>query len=284
MSDGGPSIIEISDPDDPRLECFRNVRDKDLRGRDRLFLAESEMVVQRLIERTAPLEALLLSPAAVQRMSGVLAQLNATVPVYQLDLEGMCDVAGFHIHRGVLAAGRRPEARATSVDQLIGDLQGRSTLRLLIGESITNIDNMGGLFRTGAAFSVDGIVLDPTCCDPLYRKSIRVSMGHVFSVPWAISSDWPGDLRRLRESLGLHVVAAETTDGARPLWTLEHHDRLAMVVGSEAHGIAPATLNACDETLEIPMAPGVPSLNVATAASVFLYEAQRHIANACNTP
>ena len=146
---------------------------------------------------------------------------------------------------------------------------------MLIGEGLMNVDNMGGLFRNAAAFGVDGIVLDPTCCDPLYRKAIRVSMGHTLSVPYGICDDWPGDLKRLKDEWGLKLIAAEVSEGSKPLWEIPREDRIAILFGSEGHGLSAEALAQCDEVCEVPMQPNVPSLNVAVTSAVFLYELHR---------
>ena len=146
---------------------------------------------------------------------------------------------------------------------------------MMLAEGLTNVDNMGALFRNAAAFGVDGIVLDPTCCDPLYRKAIRVSMGHVLSIPYAVSQDWVGDLKRLKNEWGMLLIAAEATPDARPLWEVPRSSRTAIIFGSEGHGLSSATLALCDAVCEIPMSGNVPSVNVAVASAVFLYELNR---------
>jgi tRNA G18 (ribose-2'-O)-methylase SpoU len=264
--------IAISTIDDPRLEPYRNVRDKDLRGRGRLFMAESEMVIRRLLRTPQRLHSLLLSPKKHERLREALAALPEGAAVYVADLGLMCEIAGFHIHRGALAAGFRPRPMETTLDAVIGPLRRAAEATLLLAESVTNVDNMGQLFRNAAAFGVDAIVLDPTCCDPLYRKAIRVSMGHVLSVPWAVSEDWPADLARLKREWGVTLIGAETLPGARPLWELPRIERLGLVFGAEGHGLSRMALDECEAVFQAPMRPGVPSLNVATASAVFLYE------------
>lgn len=268
--------ITITDLGDSRVDPYRNVRDADLRGRDKLFMAESELVIRRLLRTPQRLHSLLLSPNKFERLREAIEQTDlGNVPIYLADVDLISEVAGFLIHRGALAAGYRPSPEQLSLNVSLGHLLDQPRLTLLLAEGITNVDNMGGLFRNAAAFGADGIVLDPTCCDPLYRKAIRVSAGHALSIPYAASQQWLEDLEQLKLRWGVHLIAAESVPAAHPLWKLPTYDRLGIVFGSEAHGISRQTLDICDSICEIPMHPGVPSLNVATASAVFLYERNR---------
>jgi tRNA G18 (ribose-2'-O)-methylase SpoU len=270
-----PTPQHITTLDDPRLEPFRDVRDRDLRGRDGLFMAESEMVLRRLLKRPERIHLVLLSAERYEKLAPELEVLPDDVPVFVADIGLMTQLAGFHVHRGVLATGRRPAPAELTLDAALGHLRDRPRVTLLVAEGLTNVDNMGALFRNAAAFAVDGIVLDPLSCDPLYRKSVRVSMGHVLSVPWAVATSWPDDLGRLRAEWGVSLVAAEVTDEARPAWQLPAADRVGFVLGSEGHGLSRPVLDRCDVVAWIPMAGEVPSLNVAVASAVFLYERAR---------
>ena len=265
----------IRDADDERLDPYRDVRDRDLRAREGLFMAESERVLRRLVRTPERLHSVLLSAERFAALGGLLESLPQTVPVLVADLEIMCAIAGFHVHRGVLAAGIRPSPEELAPEVALAPLMRPGPLTILVCEGITNVDNIGGIFRNAAAFGVDGVLLDPTCCDPLYRKAVRVSAGHVLSTPWAVAVEWPQDLRRLREAWDLEVVAAETGEGAEPWWTHQAAERQAILLGSEARGASQAALRECDGICEIPMADGVPSMNVATTAAVFLAERAR---------
>jgi len=273
--------VPITSLDDPRIEVFRDVRDKDLRGRCGLFMAESELVLRRLLRTPERLHSLLLSPHALENLSealdaaGIAPGIGADVPVYVADIDLMTQIAGFHIHRGVLAAGIRPVPPEVALGAALGHLRGSQRARLIVAEGLTNVDNMGGLFRNAAAFGIDGLLLDPTCCDPLYRKAVRVSMGHVLSIPYAVSDDWPADLLRLKREWDITVIGAESIAGAEPLWRMPRAERIALLFGSERHGLSEAARAACDGLYEIPMAPGVESLNVAVASAVFLHELDR---------
>lgn len=268
--------IHIDNFNDPQIDVYRDVRDADLRGRDRLFMAESELVIRRLLRTPDRLHSLLLSPQKYDRLrSDIEAADEFDSPIYLADVTLISEIAGFHIHRGALAAGYRPAPDKLSLDNAIGHLRSRNQITLLLAEGITNVDNMGGLFRNAAAFGVDGVVLDPTCCDPLYRKAIRVSAGHALSVPYAVSDNWPADLARLRTEWSVTLVGAEAVAQSQPLWTIPADAKLAMLFGAEATGLREQTLQQCDAVCEIPMQGAVPSLNVATASAVFLYERQR---------
>jgi tRNA G18 (ribose-2'-O)-methylase SpoU/ABC-type transporter Mla subunit MlaD len=270
------NTIEIESLDDARVEVFRDVRDKDLRGRDKFFMAESEMVVRRLLRTPDRLHALFLSHHKHELMKTDLESLSDETPIYLADVDLMSEIAGFHIHRGVLAAGIRPSPHEVSLDRALGHLREVEQCTLLVAEGFTNVDNMGGLFRNAAAFGVDGILLDPSCCDPLYRKSIRVSMGHTLSVPYAISRSWPDDLLRLKHEWGVQVIGAEIDERSKPLWEMPKESNRALLFGSESNGLTSESLNLCDAICAIPMAEGVPSLNVAVAMAVFLYELNRN--------
>ncbi len=276
--------IFIRDFHDPRVDVYRNVRDADLRGRDRLFMAESELVVRRLLATPQRLHSIFLSPGKFERLREVIEAAQPTCDIYLADVDLMSAIAGFHIHRGALAAGYRPRPEELSLDRMLGHLQSRDHFTMLLAEGVTNVDNMGGLFRSAAAFGVDGIVLDANCCDPLYRKAIRVSVGHVLSVPYAVVADgekWGEVLRRLKRPIldrggwGMTLSGAENDARAVPLWRLPPVPRLGVLVGSEAHGLTEASRAICDVMVRIPMAGDVPSLNVATAAAIVLYERAR---------
>lgn len=268
-----PQIIR--DLADPRVDVYRNVRDADLRGRDDLFMAESELVLRRLLRTPQRLHSVLLSPEKFQRLESALSVLPDPTPVLVADLRLIHDIAAFHVHRGVLAAGFRLPPERLSLDSALGHLRGTQRCTLVAAEGITNVDNMGALFRNAAAFGVDGIVLDPSCCDPLYRKAIRVSMGHALSIPYAVASSWPGDLDRLQREWAVTIAGIEIHENSHPLWRLPRHDRLALVLGSEGHGLSEATLARCNGRYAIPMADDGHSLNVAVASAIALYELER---------
>jgi tRNA G18 (ribose-2'-O)-methylase SpoU len=267
--------IAITSLDDSRVDLFRNVRDADLRGRDDLFMAESEMVVRRLLAQPDRIHSVLVSPAKMETLADGLTQLPPSIPIYVASLELLSAIAGFHVHRGVLATGFRPDPATLTVDAALGHLKARKSLQFLLAEGLTNVDNMGMLFRNAAAFGIDGVILDRSSCDPLYRKAIRVSVGHVLATPWAVVDDLAKTVAELRTQWGMTILAAETGRDAVPIWDAAVTDRIGIVVGAEATGLRDATAAACTAICEIPMAHGVPSLNVGTATAVMLYEILR---------
>ena len=238
-------------------------------------MAESEMVVRRLLAQPDRIHSVLVSPAKMETLADGLTQLAPSIPIYVASLELLSAIAGFHVHRGVLATGFRPDPATLTVDAALGHLKARKSLQLLLAEGLTNVDNMGMLFRNAAAFGIDGVILDRSSCDPLYRKAIRVSVGHVLATPWAVVDDLAKTVAELRTQWGMTILAAETGRDAVPIWDAVVTDRIGIVVGAEATGLRDATAAACTAICEIPMAPGVPSLNVGTATAVMLYEILR---------
>ena len=270
----GPHAVESDE--DPRIDVFRDVRDRDLRGRDGIFMAESELVVRRLLRTPERLHSLLLSPPRFEAMGDVLCDIPEALPVYVAPLSVMESIAGFHIHRGVLAAGVRPSVSDLACAPFIDALAATGPCLVLAAAGITNVDNMGGLFRVAAAFGAAGVLLDGACCDPLYRKAIRVSMGHTLSVPFAVAEDLPAAISRL-QARALPTWAMESQVDATPLSDAAPGERAVVLVGNEGKGLSDALLDVADSVAEIPMAPGVPSLNVVCAASVALWERGRRL-------
>lgn len=266
--------VLVTDLLDPRIDAFRDVRDRDLRRTGDLFMAESEMVLRQLLKTPERIHAVLVTPAKLARLAPELAGLPPSTPVYVADKALAEAISGYKIHRGVLATCHRPPAADLTLDRALGHLRGRGRLTLVVAERLFDVDNVGALFRNAAAFGADGVVLDRHCCDPLYRKAIRTSIGHVLSLPYAIGDDWPADLARLKAEWGVTLVGAELAPGAVPIWDLPRVDRLAFVFGSEDTGVLPETLALCDAVAEIPMARGA-SLNVGVASAVCLYERGR---------
>lgn len=260
-----PQFITVSDPDDPRVAAYRDIRERDLVGRQGLFVAEGETVLRAFV-RDAPerVESLLIDPKRRDKLDAVFAGLPEETPVYLVEQAVLDAVAGFHLHRGVLAIGRKPEP--LSAEALLSTLKGRAVVLVLCG--IANHDNMGGIFRNAAAFGVDGVVLDSDCCDPLYRKAIRVSVGATLSVPtaWlARDEDTAGLLERHGfEALALSPSAAEILARLKP------PERSAVLLGAEGPGLS-ADLMARARPIGIPMAKGFDSLNVATTSGVVLH-------------
>lgn len=262
-------ILPVTDAGDPRIADYRDVRERDLVGRQGRFMAEGEVVLRLLASRLgAPgshrLLSLLLSEAQAARLQDVIAALPEDVPVYVAGQKVMDAVVGFPIHRGILALGAArplPEPGA-----LLDSLGGRALVVAALG--LTNHDNMGGIFRNAAAFGADAVILDAASCDPLYRKAIRVSVGASLVVPFARVPD-AGALLELLALRGFEVVALSPS-GEEVLSRLARPPRVAAVFGTEGPGL-PAELMARVRTVAIPMAAGFDSLNVATTSGIVLH-------------
>lgn len=261
--------VPVADPDDPRVALYRGVRDPDLLRDHGVFLAEGRLVVQRLLrDPRFRIRSLLVSPAALHAMGE--QEPPATLPIFVASPEVMSGIAGFNVHRGCLAIAERPGVLA--VADLIS-----SAGPLLVLEAVGNPDNVGGAFRNAAAFGATGVLLSPGCADPLYRKSIRTSMGATLTVPWTAADPWPDVLKALTAA-GWAVVALTLSPGARDLDVVGPElagARIALLLGHEGHGLTPAAERLATHRARIPIADGSDSLNVAAAAAVALYEIRR---------
>jgi tRNA G18 (ribose-2'-O)-methylase SpoU len=257
--------IPIGDPADPRIEPYRAVRERDLVGRQGRFIAEGEVVLRVLLERSrfAP-ESLLLGEGHAERLADLLARLPPDVPVYTASRTVMDAVVGFAIHRGILAVGRRGTEPAAQ--DLLGALPQRALVVGLVG--LANHDNVGGIFRNAAAFGADLVLLDPETCDPLYRKAIRVSVGGSLIVPFARVAG-ANAMCDVLEEAGFETVALSPA-GREPLSALERAPRTALLLGAEGPGLPDPILARC-RTASIPMAGGFDSLNVATTSGIALH-------------
>ncbi|WP_341992789.1 RNA methyltransferase [Azorhizobium sp. AG788] len=268
-----PVTHAITDPDDPRIAEYRDVRERDLVGRRGLFMAEGEVVLRLLAGRggagtAGALVSVLVSEASAPRIADALALLPPQVEIYVAGQKVMDRIVGFPIHRGILAVGR---ARAPmEVPDLLAGLKPRALVVAVIG--LANHDNMGGIFRNAAAFGADAVVLDASCCDPLYRKAIRVSVGASLIVPTAWSSNAPTMLGALADA-GFALLSLSPS-GAQDLATLARPPRVAAIFGTEGPGLPPQVL-AATQTVAIPMAPGFDSLNVATTSGIVLHHLAR---------
>ena len=260
-----PRIVPVEDPADPRLAAFRAIRERDLVGREGRFIAEGEVVLRILLTRARhQAEALLIAEKRIAGLSELLLPLDDRIPVYSAAQPVMDAIAGFHIHRGILALGRR--ALEPSAVDLLAGLGERALVLGLFG--IANHDNMGGLLRNAAAFGVDAVILDSDCCDPLYRKAIRVSVGAALIAPMARLS--PGeDALALLSGESFEMIALSPS-AALPLHRLSRPPRAALLLGAEGPGLAPNML-ARARAVAIPMAAGWDSLNVATASGIALH-------------
>jgi tRNA G18 (ribose-2'-O)-methylase SpoU len=265
-------VCDITDPDDVRLDDFRDLnsidRRPDLPTGKGLVIAEGVLVVQRMVaSRFAPLAFL----GTDRRLAELKADLaGSAAPYYRVSAEVMARVVGFHLNRGVLAAARRsPEP---SVAQVV---DGARTVVVL--EGVNDHENLGAIFRNAAGLDVDAVVFGSGCADPLYRRAVRVSMGHALLVPYARATDWPAELNTLRQQ-GFRLLAMTPSADAAPLpaaMAAVHGERIAVLVGAEGPGLSRAAMRASDLRVRIPMSRGTDSLNVATAAALAFYERAR---------
>lgn len=264
------TLIEISDSADPRLGDYRDLRDvqlrKSLESEHGLFLAEGEKVVRRAVESGHTPRSFLMAPRWLEGLADVLATTDA--PCFVLSEELAEEVTGFHVHRGALASlARRPTPTVSEVLQ-----DARSVLVL---EDVVDHTNVGAIFRSGAAMGFDAVLLSPRCADPLYRRSIKVAMGAVFTMPWARIEDWYSAMPDL-SAAGFTSVALTLADDAEPIEdAVAGVDRVALVLGSEGPGISERWQRSADKRAIIPMAEGIDSLNVAAASAVACYVAAR---------
>lgn len=263
-----PNLVPIASPDDPRVAPYREVRERDLAGREGLFVAEGEVVLRTLLSgrsRFTPVS-LLLAETRIAPLAGLLADVPDTVPVLVAPPAVMERIAGFPIHRGILAMGHRgPAATPAGV---LAAAPGPALALGLVG--LANHDNVGGAFRNASAFGVDAVLLDGATCDPLYRKAIRVSVGASLTVPFARAGTDAALVDAL-EAAGFTVFAL-APGGRESLHELDWPRRGAILLGAEGSGLPAAILRRV-RTLRIPMAAGLDSLNVATAAGIALHAA-----------
>ncbi|MGK6316556.1 TrmH family RNA methyltransferase [Neorhizobium sp. DT-125] len=262
--------VRIADADDPRIAEFRSIRERDLTGREGRFIAEGTVVLRMLAAahreaRGFSAEKILLLENRVAGLKDILAGFPEDLPVYVASAGVLDQVAGFHLHRGVLALGRRRRERSAA--ELIAGLPERALVVAAFG--ISNHDNIGSIFRNAAAFGADAVLLDQACCDPLYRKALRVSVGAVLSVPFARSGT-PTDI------LAALTVSGFAVWGLSPAGAVEIRDvpasnRMALITGTEGEGL-PTEILSRIRTARIAQVPGLDSLNAATATGIALYE------------
>jgi tRNA G18 (ribose-2'-O)-methylase SpoU len=254
--------------DDERLADYRDLQDHRLGESSGRFVAESEVVVRKLLGSPLAVVSLLLTAPRLASLEPALTSAASRFPIYVVPQAVMDEVAGFHVHRGCLAIAERPrDARLPEHARLV-----------VVLVDLVDVDNLGAMARNAAAFGADALLLSPRSADPFYRKAVRTSAGAVLSLPIVRAGRWPDDLLALREQHGFVLAGAVLGDHARPLADFAPPPRLALLFGSEGPGLDQDTQRLCDELLTIPMAksPAVDSLNVATAGAVFLYHcAQR---------
>lgn len=269
----GGRFIEITDPEDARIAEFTSIRERDLTGRQGQFIAEGTVVLSMLAKAHAgpgpvSAEKLLLLKNRVAGLSELLEQFPEDLPVYVAEAAVLDAVVGFHLHRGVLALGSR--AAPPELAELINGLPDDALV--LVGCGISNHDNIGALFRNAAGFTADAVLLDETCCDPLYRKALRVSVGSVLAVPYARQGKGEDVLGALAAA-GFEIWALSPT-GTVEIGAIAPGRRVALVMGTEGEGLPAAILDRF-RSARIAQAPGLDSLNVGTASGIALYSIAR---------
>jgi len=262
-------LHHLESADDPRVSDYTQLTDVHLRKirepAEGLYIAESSRVLRRALAAGHRPRSFFLAEKWLADLADVFEQYPG-VPVYVGPAALLEEITGFHLHRGAMAAMHRP-APLPLLELLAG------ARRIAVLEDIVDHTNVGAIFRSAAALGLDAVLVTPRCGDPLYRRSVRVSMGTVFQVPWARLENWPADLAVLRDH-GFTVAAMELTDDAVDVDELaaRNPEKLALVLGTEGAGMSPETLAAVDLAVKIPMRSGVDSLNVAAASAVAFWE------------
>lgn len=270
-----PNIIEITDFHAPELDPYARLTQNQLRNRlepeKGIFIAESPKVIDRALDAGyKPVSLLMERKQITGPAAGILSRCG-DAPVYTADREMLAELTGFELTRGVLCAFRRPAPRP--VEELC-----KNARRVAVLEGIVDSTNVGAIFRSAAALNMDAVLINPSCCDPLCRRAVRVSMGTVFQVPWGqlgeTPADWPEKGMDILHSLGFKTAAMALSDRSVSIddEQLVKEPKLAIVLGTEGDGLAAGTIASCDYTVKIPMSHGVDSLNVAAASAVAFWQ------------
>ena len=270
-----PNIIEITDFHAPELDPYARLTQNQLRNRlepeKGIFIAESPKVIDRALDAGyKPVSLLMERKQITGPAAGILSRCG-DAPVYTADREMLAELTGFELTRGVLCAFRRPAP--CPVEELC-----KNARRVAVLEGIVDSTNVGAIFRSAAALNMDAVLINPSCCDPLCRRAVRVSMGTVFQVPWGqlgeTPADWPEKGMDILHSLGFKTVAMALSDRSVSIddEQLAKEPKLAIVLGTEGDGLAADTIASCDYTVKIPMSHGVDSLNVAAASAVAFWQ------------
>lgn len=273
-----PNIIEITDFHAPELDPYARLTQNQLRNRlepeKGIFIAESPKVIDRALDAGyKPVSLLMERKQITGPAAGILSRCG-DAPVYTADREMLAELTGFELTRGVLCAFRRPAPRP--VEELCKNVR-----RVAVLEGIVDSTNVGAIFRSAAALNMDAVLINPSCCDPLCRRAVRVSMGTVFQVPWGqlgeTPADWPEKGMDILHSLGFKTAAMALSDRSVSIddEQLAKEPKIAIVLGTEGDGLAAGTIASCDYTVKIPMSHGVDSLNVAAASAVAFWQLGR---------
>ena len=271
-------IIEVTDINAPELDVFARLTESQLRSRREpekgVFIAESPKVIRTALDAGLEPVALLMERRHIEGDGAEIVVRCPRTPVYTGSRETLGGLTGYALTRGVLCAMRRPAPREASAIL-------KNARRTAVLEGVVDATNIGAIFRSAAALGLDGVLLSPTCCDPLIRRAARVSMGTVFQIPWAYLEDWPAGGTALLREYGFKTAAMALTEDSLPIDDPRPaaEPRLAIVLGTEGDGLAPSTVAACDYTVKIPMFHGVDSLNVSAAAAVAFYALTPRVKN-----
>lgn len=270
-----PNIIEIMDFHAPELDPYARLTQNQLRNRlepeKGIFIAESPKVIDRALDAGYKPVSLLMERRQITGPAAGILSRCGDAPVYTADREMLAELTGFELTRGVLCAFRRPAPRP--VEELC-----KNARRVAVLEGIVDSTNVGAIFRSAAALNMDAVLINPSCCDPLCRRAVRVSMGTVFQVPWGqlgeTPADWPEKGMDILHSLGFKTAAMALSDRSVSIddEQLAKEPKLAIVLGTEGDGLAAGTIASCDYTVKIPMSHGVDSLNVAAASAVAFWQ------------
>ncbi len=264
-------VIHIDDIDDPRLEKYRNVRDKDMRQRYSRFLTEGKRVTLRLFRCGFQAESVLTTP---KRLPQIQDEIPPDIPIYLVDEQLMIQTAGFAVHTGILAVGIPPDP--ISIDELVERLSGKKgPLTFFVGESFKEAVNLGAVIRTSAAAGIDAIILGEHCVDAFSRRGLRSAMGAAFRIPIVKSTDLAADLHILQSKHNFKLHATVISDRAIPLDHVErsadYNDRIAILLGHEVSGLSDTLIDLADEHITIPIRDNIDSLNVNAAAALCAY-------------
>ena len=270
-----PNIIEITDFHAPELDPYARLTQNQLRNRlepeKGIFIAESPKVIDRALDAGYKPVSLLMERRQITGPAAGILSRCGDAPVYTADREMLAELTGFELTRGVLCAFHRPAPRP--VEELC-----KNARRVAVLEGIVDSTNVGAIFRSAAALNMDAVLINPSCCDPLCRRAVRVSMGTVFQVPWGqlgeTPADWPEKGMDILHSLGFKTAAMALSDRSVSIddEQLAKEPKLAIVLGTEGDGLAADTIASCDYTVKIPMSHGVDSLNVAAASAVAFWQ------------
>lgn len=271
-------VIEITNLNQPELDVYTRLTEAQLRSRRRpeegIFIAESQTVISHALQAGCVPLSFLMERKHIEGDAAELLACCPDIPVYTGDREVLAELTGYALTRGILCAMRRPAL--PTVEQVCGNAR-----RIAVMEGVVDPTNVGAIFRSAAALNMDGVLLNPTCCDPLHRRAARVSMGTVFQIPWARigarAAEWPEQGIRQLQRLGFRTAAMALDSRAisvdNPV--LRTEKKLAVILGTEGTGLLPKTISLCDYTVMIPMSHGVDSLNVAAASAVAFWQLGR---------